>query len=260
LKASLLDIKPIKLTRLEDLPAAEETRLIKERFAHLATQVNDAYRTLYGGAETGADAIVLLAAVSEFLELMNQLDREYGPDAPLPIEDATEAADETLRCLAELETWLDRLQLAHLATDLDTVTLGVGLWAMRHDCAIRTVEPLVNAVAERVNHAATKQDVAAAYGLMQGLIEFFAPTLGADLERSNPQRPWRMLNLNFAIAAIRSGDEVLMRFAFDKLNRHLPDDRAGFYVEALQMAEQAGLPEDAQALIRGQALKWTRVH
>lgn len=255
-----MNVKPIKLTRLEDLSASEETRLIKARFTQLAARVNDAYRTLYGGAETGADAIVLLAVVGEFLDLMNQLDREYGPDAPLPIEDAPEAADETLRCLAELDTWLDRLNLADLKTNLHTIALGVGLWAMRHDCAIRTSEPLVNALAERANHAVTRQDVAAAYGMMQGFIEFLAPSLGADLERSNPERPWRLLNLNFAIAGIRSGDEALMRFAFDKLNQHLPDDLAGFYAEALQIAEQAGLPEDLQALIRGQAVQWTRIH
>ena len=255
-----MNVKPIKLTRLEDLSATEETRLIKERFTHLAARVNDAYRTLYGGAETGADAIVLLAVAGDFLELMNQLDKEYGPDEPLAIEDADEATDETLRCLAELEVWLDRLGLADLKANLQTVMLGVGLWAMRHGCRIRTAEPLVNALAERANHAVTRQDVAAAYGMMQGFIEFLAPVLGADLERSNPERPWRMLNLNFAITAIRSGDEILMRFAFDKLNEHLPDDRSGFYVEALQIAEQAGLPEDAQALIRGQAAKWTRLH
>jgi len=255
-----VDVKPIKLTRLGDLSASEETRLIKERFTQLAARVNDAYRTLYGGAETGADAIVLLAVVGEFLDLMNQLDKEYGPDEPLPIEDAAEATDETLRCLAELEIWLDRLSLGDLIGNLHTIMLGVGLWAMRHDCPIRTAEPLVNALADRANHAATRQDVAAAYGMMQGFIEFLAPTLSADLERSNPQRPWRLLNLNFAIAGIRSGDEVLMRFAFEKLNQYLPDDRAGFYVEALQIAEQAGLPEDAQALIRGHAVKWTRIH
>ena len=255
-----MDVKPVKLTRLGDLSASEETRLVKERFTELASRVNAAYRTLYGGAETGADAIVLLAVVGEFLDLMHQLDREYGPDGPLPIEDATEATDETLRCLAELEIWLDRLNLADLKTNLHTVMLGVGLWAMRHDCPIQTAEPLVNALADRANNAMTRQDVAAAYGMMQGFIEFLGPTLSADLERSNPQRPWRLLNLNFAIAGIRSGDETLMRFAFDKLNRHLPDDREGFYAEALQMAEQAGLPEDAQALIRGQAVKWTRIH
>lgn len=255
-----MNAKPIKLTRLEDLSASEETRLVKERFTQLASRVNDAYRTLYGGAETGADAIVLLAVAADFLELMNQLDKEYGPDEPLALDDAAEATDETLRCLAELEVWLDRLGLADLKPHLHTVMLGVGLWAMRHSCRIRTAEPLVNALAERANHAVTRQDVAAAYGMMQGFIDFLAPVLGADLERSNPERPWRMLNLNFAIAGVRSGDEVLMRYAFDKLNLHLPDDRAGFYVEALQLAEQSGLPEDAQALIRGQAVKWTRIH
>jgi len=53
---------------------------------------------------------------------------------------------------------------------------------------------------------------------------------------------------------------MLMRFAFGKLNENLPDERAGFYAEALQLAEHAGLPEAVQALIRGEHLKWTKAH
>jgi hypothetical protein len=255
-----VDIKPIRITRLDDLPADEAVRGLQQRFARLAAQINEKYRDLYGGAETGADAIALLNVVSDFLSVMKEIDQEYGCDQLLPLEDAAEATDQALRCLAELESWLQRLDLVPRRSDLHAIVLGIGFWAMRHECQILSAEPIVNALAERANAAASRQEVAAVYGMMQGFIEMFQPALGADLERSNPQRPWRLLNLNFAISGIRSGDEMLMRFAFAKLNENLPDERAGFYAEAQQLAEQAGLPEAVQAVVRGEFLKWTKAH
>jgi hypothetical protein len=255
-----VDIKPIRITRLDDLPADEAVRSLQQRFARLAAQINDRYRALYGGAETGADAIALLSIVGDFMSVMREIDQEYGCDELLPLEDAAEATDQALRCLVELESWLQRLGLAPLRNDLQTIVLGVGFWAMRHECQILSAEPIVNALAERANAAASRQEAAAVFGMMQGFFEMFEPALGADLERSNPQRPWRLLNLNFAISGIRSGDEMLMRFAFEKLNENLPDDRAGFYAEALQLAEEAALPEAVQAVVRGQFLKWTKAH
>jgi hypothetical protein len=255
-----VDIKPIRITRLDDLPAGDAARSLQQRFAGLATHINDRYRALYGGAASGADAIALLSVVSDFLSVMEQVDREYGCDGPLPLEDAAEAADQALRCLAELESWLQRLDLATLRNDLQTIVLGLGFWAMRHECQVLSAEPIVNALAERANAAASRQEIAAVYGMMQGFIEMLQPALGADLERSNPLRPWRLLNLNFAISGIRCGDEMLMRFAFGKLNENLPDERAGFYAEALQLAENAGLPEAAQSVIRAEQLKWTKAH
>ena len=255
-----MDIKPIRITRLDDLPADAAAHSLQQRYAGLATHINERYRALYGGAETGADAIALLSVVSDFLSVMEQIDQEFGCDGPLPFEDAAEAADQALRCLAELESWLRRLDLAPLCNDLQTIVLGLGFWAMRHECQILGAEPIIDALAGRASAAASPQEIAAVYGMTQGFIEMLQPALGADLERSSPQRPWRLLNLNFAILGIRSGDEILMRFAFGKLNKNLPNERAGFYAEALQLAEHAGLPEAVQALIRCEHLKWTKAH
>lgn len=255
-----MDIKPIKLLRLNEASASEETQLLDRRFALVATEVQREYRARYGGAEAHSDAIVLLAAVREFLNLMARLDADYGADSALPLADAAEATDEALRSLAELESWLDRLQLPDQKPHLHAVALGIGLWAMRHDCQIRNAAPLVNAAAEHANAAQSRQEVAAAFAMMQGLVEFFAPALAADLERSDPNRPWRILNLNLALTAIRSGDQSLMRFAFDKLNLHLPDERVGFYTDALQLAERGSLPDDLRASIREQLERWTTKH
>ena len=259
----MAEIKPIRLA-LKDAsvlnPPAETP--LSTRFSNLAAAVNSAYRERFGAsAALGAnDAIALVAAISEFIEVSERLDFEYGADGALPLEDAGEAADEALRASTELDRWLDRFDLASHRGELQAVILGIGLWAMRHDLPLRTTEAVVNALATRSNEAQSTQETAAAYALMQGFIIHLAPQLKADLERSNPERPWRMLNLNFAITAIRSGDAALMRYAFDTLNTYLPDERAGFYQEAYTVASQPGFPLDTRALIETELARWTRAH
>ena len=156
------------------------------------------------------------------LATLESLDRQYGGETPLELEGTDELVDAILSRLA--------------AYDEDEVTLGVAVWALRHGVAIGVVEPVVNALARRSNAARGKEELAAAFGLMQGVLANVAPRLQADLERSNPERPWRLLHANLAITAIRTEDPQLMDFAFDALDRALPDERAGFYAEALALA------------------------
>jgi hypothetical protein len=256
-------IKPIRLA-LKDASAlnAPDEVPLSVRFSTLAAAVNVAYAERFGaGGDLGRnDAIALVAAVSEFIEVSERLDFEYGADGVLPLEDAGDAADEALRAASELDGWLDRFDLAAHRSELHAVILGIGIWSMRHELPLHTIEAIVNALATRSNEAESKQETAAAYALMQGFIVHLAPQLKADLERSNPQRPWRMLNLNFAITAIRSGDAALMRYAFDTLNNHLPDERIGFYEEACTIAMQPGFPLDTRGLIEAEHAKWARVH
>lgn len=156
------------------------------------------------------------------LATLESLDRQYGGESPLELEGTDELVDAILASLARY--------------DEDEVTLGVALWALRHGVPIGVVEPVVNALARRSNGARAKEELAAVFGLMQGVLANVAPRLAADLERSNPERPWRLLHANLAITAIRTEDPQLMDFAFDALDAALPDERATFYAEALALA------------------------
>ena len=178
------------------------------------------------------------------LDTLEAIDRQYGGNARLELEDAPALAAGIL------------VELARLDAEPD-LTLGVTLWAIRHEVDIEAVEPVVNALAQRSNAAATPQELAAVFGLMQGVIANVAPRLSADLERSNPERAWRILHLNFAITAIRTEDERLMDFAFDALDQALPDERAGFYSEALALALAPTIAPKVRERIEGRHLKWT---
>jgi hypothetical protein len=168
---------------------------------------------------------------------LESLDRQYGGLALLALEDAGELVDSILVDLASLPPPGAGARAAPATSgDIPDLVVGVALWAIRHGVPIGAPEPVVNALAGRSNAARNKQELAAVFGLMQGVIANLHPRLSPDLERSNPERPWRLLHANFAITAIRTEDAELMDFAFDALDAALPDERTHFYAEALALA------------------------
>jgi hypothetical protein len=180
------------------------------------------------------------AALRGQLASLEALDRQYGGMTPLDLEDVDALVAAIHRELASFE-------------DPD-LAIGVALWAIRHGVALRFPEAVVNALAERSNRAAGKQELAAVFGLMQGVIAHLAPQLGADLERSNPERPWRLLHVNFAITAIRTEDAELMGFAFDALEGALPVEAGGFYAEALARALGPGIAPAVRSALEARVL------
>ena len=178
------------------------------------------------------------------LRAFEAIDRRHGGSGPLPQEDAGELADAAIAEGARLGE--------------DDLVIGVALWAMRHEVAVRAVEPVANALARRSNAAGSPQALAAVFGLMQGFIAHVAPGLEADLERSNPERPWRILHANFAITAIRTEDPALMEFAFDALDRALPEETGGFYAEAMALALAPRVAPAVRDAIAARHHRWTQ--
>jgi hypothetical protein len=189
------------------------------------------------------DATGRVEALRRRLAALEAIDRQYGSHAPITLENADELVDAILS------------DLAHFPAG--AIVLGIALWAIRHQVSLRVVEPVVNALAEESNRAQSKQDLAAAFGLMQGVIAHVRPQLAPDLERSNPERPWRLLHVNLAITAIRTEDPDMIEFAFDALEAALPDERAGFFAEALALALAPGIGDDVRNRIERRHLKWT---
>lgn len=180
------------------------------------------------------------AALRRELASLEALERSQGGSAPLDLEGLEDLVASIHRSLAQFE-------------DPD-LAIGVALWAIRHGVAILAPEVVVNALAERSNRAASKQELAAVFGLMQGVIAHLAPRLSADLERSDPERPWRVLHANFAITAIRTEDPLMMDFAFDALDRALPGESAHFYSEALALALGPRIAPAVRARIEARSL------
>ncbi|APV52169.1 hypothetical protein BWI17_22350 [Betaproteobacteria bacterium GR16-43] len=185
-----------------------------------------------------------LVALRPGFDMLETIDRQYGGSAALPLEDSDELLAGLLNDLARHNAHPD-------------LVLGVALWGLRHDIPLDAIEPVVNALAHRSNEARSPQELAAVFGLMQGVIANVAPRLSPDLERSNPERPWRILHLNFAITAIRTEDPPMIDFAFDALDAALPSERRGFYSEAMALALSPQVAAAVRERIEARHLKWT---
>ena len=179
-----------------------------------------------------------------YLRTFEAIDRRHGGSGALSLEDAPSLADAAI-------------EEAHRLAE-DDLVIGIALWAMRHEVSLRSIDPVVNALARQSNGARSPEALAAVFGLMQGFIAHVAPALSADLERSNPERAWRVLHANFAITAIRSEDPVLMAHAFDALDQALPDERAGFYAEAMALALAPRIAPAVRDAIAARHQRWTQ--
>ncbi len=191
------------------------------------------------------------------LDTLLTLDRQVGGQGRLSLEGTEELVAALHSDLAHVEAEALRAGDAVLAAENADFVIGVALWAIRHEVPIAAPEPVVNALAVRANGARSRPELAAVAELMHGVATHLAPRLAPDLERSNPERPWRVLHANLAIAAIRTEDPVLMDFAFDALDRALPEERAGFYAEALALALSPGIAPAVRERIEARHLKWT---
>jgi len=182
------------------------------------------------------------AALRRDLATLESLDHQYGGAAPIALEGTEELVASILPQLARIGD--------------PQLVIAAGLWAMRHRVEIGPVEIVVNALAEGSNRAATRRELLAVAGLMQALAEHVRDRLGADLERSNPERPWRVLHANLAITAIRSEDPALIDAAFDALDAALPAERAAFYAEALALALAPGIAPEVRRRIEDRHRRW----
>ncbi|HXS52072.1 MAG TPA: hypothetical protein VN782_06030 [Usitatibacter sp.] len=200
------------------------------------------YETLAGSRATVLDTRQA-DELGRNLAMLEALDHQYGGSAPIELE-GTEAL------VASILVPLARLGDAELV-------IAAALWALRHRVEITAVEPVANALAERSNRSDERRELVAVFSLMQAVIDNVRDRLGADLERSNPERPWRVLHANLAITAIRTEDPALLDAAFDALDAALPDERAAFYSEALALALAPGIAPAVRERIEERHRRWT---
>jgi hypothetical protein len=253
---TMIEIKPMRIESVR----GEAARQLYDQFDKLAPHILSAYamRALGDAGESAPPHLV--QTLRELFATCVRLDTEYGVAGPLPVEDAAEFADAALHCLADLRAWLPRLGIVNHEVAMDKVLLGVAVWALSHEIELSLPDPLVNALAHAANDAASKQDLAAIYGIMQGIIDAAPETMKSDLEKSNPYRPWRILLLNFAIVAIRTQDIPMMLYAFGMLERYLPEECSGFFAETVIQSQHSAFSDAVRGLLNAELAKWTLRH
>ncbi len=202
----------------------------------------------------------LSEALSQLLFVFDKLDRENGEYGPLPYDDPSELGEHGMNIAADLTTWATRLELQQAKMDVEKVAVGIALWVVRHEGEIRSLETIVNGFAAHANTTTAVDTLRALYRAMQVVLEHAAPPIKQDLDKSNPGRPWRALNFNFAIVATRTQDAQLMRDAYDTLGRNLPEDAPAFFEEGLRQSDKPVYGPIVRELMQEFFSRWTVRH
>jgi len=220
----------------------------------IATAGEDVVTAYRGAGPQSPDVVspeLLTQALQQFVDIARRLEADTGPGpgGEPKQEDITELGDHALSLLQDLGQWATQLQRPEAGQRIEALAVPVALWTARRGGWINELEPVVNALAALANATQDPGELAGLSRAMDEITAAVGPTLRQDLDRSEPGRPWRILNLNHGIVATRSQDPPLMRAAFDELVQNLPDDAPAFFAEGMQQMDALDYPEPVREVM-----------
>ncbi|HUX89940.1 MAG TPA: hypothetical protein VMV48_04555 [Gallionellaceae bacterium] len=212
--------------------------------------------------QSGADPTPtqLIEAINQFIIIYEKLGSKYVENSVIKKDNISQIGEDAINCLNELGSWAERLDLPKEKAVLDGIALTAARWVIRHQGEIRSLEVIVNMLAAKANHTGDKDELTALFDVMNEVIEHTSPELSSDPDKSDPNRPWRMLNFNFAIVATRTMNKELMVRAFDTLGRNLPQDCPQFFEEGLIQSEKAEYGAEVKPIMTEYFKKWATLH
>lgn len=219
------------------------------RFQSTAQDLLAAYEARRPARTDQVTPAQLVEALTQLFAIIAKLDREEGETGPILRDDVTQLGDYGLSLLMDVATWANQMELPDARREVEKLALTVADWVVRHEGRLRTLEPVVNAlalVANSTQDAATLERLA---GFMARLSDAAADFIKHDLEKGNPGRPWRMLQLNRGIVATRSHNPALMERTFDELLRYLPEDAPAFFSQGMQQMEALDYPPHVRTVM-----------
>jgi len=220
-------------------------------------QAFDSSNTQPGGHATPTQ---LIEAITQFFIIYEKLGSKHSENSLIKKDNISKIGDEAITCLNELGTWAERLDLPREKAMLDEIALAAAHWVIRHQGEIRSLEVIVDMLAAKANSTSDKAVLTSLFHVINDVIAHASPELQSDLDKSDTARPWRMLNLNFAIVATRTMDEELMVSAFDTLGRNLPEDCPQFFEEGLKQSEKAVYGPEIKTMMAAYFKKWATLH
>ena len=151
---------------------------------------------------------------------------------------------------------LRQLDIHDQRDNLAKIFIFLSLWFIRRGAVLDNLSGIADGFANLVN-GTTELDELKRLGMLGDEIMLSVnDNISLDKDRSDPWRPWRVINLNIGIAATRSLDPSFMRNIFDKLERRLPHDLPGFFSDGKRQMINQNVPEEVRVVMDNYSEKW----
>jgi hypothetical protein len=200
-----------------------------------------------------AGPLAVAAALSDFFEIASALDQGA---VFFERDELAEFAAHGLDLLDRLAYQLLVLEVMEHREDMAVVFASIGIWLARRGAVLDNLEGIADGFGRITNGLNDQGELAEICKLMEEVAEAASDQLQMDGDRSNPYRPWRVLNLNAGIAATRSLDPRLMEHTFDNLGHRLPEDMPGFFADGRRQMLVQDVPDDVRDVINRYADRW----
>lgn len=191
----------------------------------------------------------VIDSLLQFYAILASIDNADS-EADVAWHDRDTLGDHGLQILDELRQRSVTAQCSNAQNSFEQLAIPLAVWAARHRLPISELEIIVNALSKQANRSHEPQSLTLLADVMGEIIEAINPVIKHDPERSNPGRPWRVLNLNHGIVVTRCKDPQRMEAVFEQLMYRLPDDAPDFFDEGMRQMDIIGYPEHVRSIMQ----------
>jgi hypothetical protein len=245
------------------LPAPVQEAFENQLSAPLAELVEAYQLSKPQTAEHDASPLLLAEAFARLFEAMRQTDASLAKDGAGPegnharADAVSELGEYALELFDQATNWSKNLDLSEVFLTLQTFTVNIARWIARRGGHLLKLEPVVDALAQIANRTQDPGELLELYQAMGEIMDATAPAIRRDLEKTNPGRPWRILQLNRAIVATRTHQPDVMEEAFAAFAEHMPEDAPRFFSEGMQQMELLNYPPHVRDVMDRYYRKWS---
>ncbi len=172
-------------------------------------------------------------------------------------QESSELTDYGLQLLQQLSIYAKQTGLVDNSQALEQLSLDFALLMLSYGVTLNTIESIVNVIARNANQMPQPQQLADYSQIVEKIIYATHTDIQQDLEKSHPQRPWRILLLNYGIICTRSHQPKLMHKAFALIIQHLPEDAQDFFTQGMEQMALLDYPTDIKQIMQYYYQQWT---
>jgi hypothetical protein len=171
--------------------------------------------------------------------------------------DLEQLGDYGLVLLSQLAGCAAQLGLNRRSRELEALAFPLAVWIARHGGELRSLEPVVKALATLSDGVTDTAELEKLYLQMGEIIDAVSPLVSQDLDKTDPARPWRLLLIKGALVATRSHNAKCMDAAFRSLIRHLPEEAPELFRELMELTETLAYPGQVKSVVERYYRTWS---
>jgi hypothetical protein len=205
----------------------------------------------------------LITAMDQAVDVMARADSDVASNgnistadmSVLEQKDISEIGHYALDLLEGIVSYIED-KSGEQSRELLRLSLPISLWVARHGGNLLHIDMVVNSLAGYANETMEPHRLAELSAVIREVIDACSDEIRKDIDQSNNMRPWRILNLNYGIAATRSHDPKIIEEAYETLVKNLPQDAREFFREGMQQMNIIDYPDEVREIVERYYKMW----